>query len=446
MYQRAGNTLQKESKSIASDLQSGSNGGLATQAMIDSRAAAVVQRKLQMLADLSGNVQRIVQMQAIADRYMQVHEAVNSSTTTIPAVQKSEKLTAIEAAPPKGNAIWQPAQRRSDARGDHGRPTVQRMAVSGITDLRQAGGTCGLYSLGMAMSGVDGTLAGRRNLLLRRLLVAANQVGTFVGEFMDADNLAVVARILGFNANVINFGDVNDMEAKLNGTGGAGTVMGYSVFDTDAGLYGDPQTRQNLLAFKYLFSHWSVVEALAANNITVRDPNAPGATRLVNSAVWHQSNQDADNPAHKFGFQEFQDKGVGDVGDLRTDWEGKELDQRGGHAVPRTPLDAGKLPKPKLNLAGKIVSVTGAMSLNNDPAPLVDRGEQSYLKSDAHLRDVNKTSIHDLKQGDVIYILDRNRAGKTFDLGTFSFKKEHFWVRTEDNTEGWVRRNAIVGA
>lgn len=322
---------------------------------------------------------------------------------------------------------------------------VQRMAVSNIHDLQQAGGTCGLYSLGMAMSGVDGTLAAQRDELLRRLLVAGNQVGTFVGEFMDANNLALVARMLGFNANVIDFTDVADMEAKLTGTGGDGVVMGYSVFDA-GGIYDYNVSKAHLAAFKYLFSHWSVVEALNANQITVRDPNDPGATRQVSSAAWHQSNQDAQNVSGKFDFKEFQDKVGDNVGGLRTAWENNELGAHGGGVGAQTPLDNANLPKPKFNLAGKIVSVSGAMAPADDPAVIAGRGEQSYLSGDGHLRRADKTSIRELKKGEVIYVLDRNRAGKTFDLGTFSFKKEHYWVRTEDNTEGWVRRSAIQGA
>ncbi|MCR6641692.1 MAG: hypothetical protein NVV82_22550 [Sporocytophaga sp.] len=131
---------------------------------------------------------------------------------------------------------------------------------------------------------------------------------------MDADNLAVVGRQLGLTVNVIDFGDLKDFKSKLKATGSNGVIMGYSVFDVP--MYG---ANPNLAAFKYLFSHWSVIEAMNGNDLVVRDPNEPGSTRVVPVSTFHQSNQDAENPdsSGKFSFQEFQDKKVGDVKDLR---------------------------------------------------------------------------------------------------------------------------------
>lgn len=71
-------------------------------------------------------------------------------------------------------------------------------------------------------------------------------------------------------------------------------------------------------------------------------------------------------------------------------------------------------------------------------------GEQSYVKEKANLRSEAKESIRELPKGEVVWILDRSKPNKTFDLGFFSFKQEHYWVRLDDNTEGWVRKNALV--
>lgn len=238
---------------------------------------------------------------------------------------------------------------------------VQRMAVSAITDFKQAGGTCGLYSLGMAMSGVDGSLTGRKPELLRRILAAGNAVGSFVGEFMDADNLAKVGRTLGFGANVIDFGDATDMKDKLTATGGAGVVMGYSVFD-DAGYQADfPPHLLALSTFKHLFSHWSVIESLANDKLAVRDPNDPGSTRSVDAAAFHKANADADNASGKFSFGEFEAQGLGNVKDLRTTWEGEELGTRGGGVPATSPLPAQGQPEVDLKLKGKMVSVSGSL-------------------------------------------------------------------------------------
>ena len=249
-------------------------------------------------------------------------------------------------------------------------PPVQKMAVSTIKNLQQSGGTCGLYSLGMAMSGVDGLLAGKRDQLLRRLLAAGNEVGTFVGEFMDADNLAAVGKKLGFSASVVDFGDASDMKDKLTATGGAGVVMGYSVFDDSTYQVQFPEHFKDLSAFKHLFSHWSVIESLSSDKLAVRDPNDPGSTRSVEAAAFHQANADASTPSGKFSFGEFEAKRVGGVKGLRTAWEGEELDKRGGGAKAQTPLPTQGQPEVDLKLKGKIVTVSGSMKDESTTAPL----------------------------------------------------------------------------
>jgi Domain of unknown function (DUF4157) len=338
-------------------------------------------------------------------------------------------------ADPSYRPAWQTAPQAVSAQTV--RP-IQRMAVSAITDFKQAGGTCGLYSLGMAMSGVQPSLIGKRDALLKRLLAAGNDVGTFVGEFMDANNLAVVARMLGFTANIINFTDANDMENKLTGTAGDGVVMGYSVFDVPTYGINEP----TLTAFKYLFSHFSVVEALdrthVPHHLTVRDPNNPGIPRQTAAPTFWQSNQDAHNPAGQFDFQEFENRlvptGQPDVVTLRGIWENAELGSRGfAHETSKTPLDPRHLPSVPLSLAGKIVSVSGQLMA----AP--------HVSESCKLRDAHKVEIEALKEGDNIRILDKNKAGKTFDLGSWwSRSKEHYWVSTEAGNEGWVRKDAIV--
>ncbi len=66
------------------------------------------------------------------------------------------------------------------------------------------------------------------------------------------------------------------------------------------------------------------------------------------------------------------------------------------------------------------------------------------VKENCNLRNINRETIRVLTKGEVIYILDSDKAGKTFDLGWFwSSKKEHYWVYIKDGTEGWVRKDAI---
>ena len=294
-----------------------------------------------------------------------------------------------------------------------------------------------LILVGHGDVGRSAALVAQRNALLKRLLATGNNVGTFVGEFMDANNLALVARMLGFNANIINFTNAVDLENKLTGTGGDGVVMGYSIFDVPTYRINDP----TLTAFKYLFSHWSVVEALdqpsITHDLTVRDPNDPGNPRQTAALTFWQSNQDAYNPAGQFDFQEFQDR-LGPIGqnvrNLRRIWETTELGGLGfAHETAKTPLNPGRLPSAPLNLRGKIVSVSGQLK----GAPHVSEG--------CTLRDVHKAEVEALKEGDNIRILERNKAGKTFDLGPWwSISKEHYCVSTEAGNEGWVRKDAIV--
>jgi len=311
------------------------------------------------------------------------------------------------------------------------RMPIQLMATSKITDYRQAGGTCGLYSLGMAISSVHPGVVLQRDRLLELLLQTGNNIGSFVGEFMDANNLAEVGRQLGLTVNVIDFGNVRDFKSKLRATGSNGVIMGYSVFDV-------PMYRANptLAAFKHLFSHWSVIEAMNGDNLIVRDPNDPGSTRVVPVSTFHQSNQDAENTdgSGKFSFQEFQTRGIGDVNTLRNTWENQELTTRGGNTAPSTPLDLHNLPTPDMNLKGKIVSVSGTVTALNT---------FSHMKESGTLRAADKSEIRTLNAGEAIEIIDRNRAGNNFDLGLISIKKRHFWVRASDGTEGWVRASAI---
>ncbi len=305
------------------------------------------------------------------------------------------------------------------------------MATSRIVDYQQVGGTCGLYSLGMAISGVHQGVVARRDALLQLLLQEGNRVGTFVGEFMDANNLATVATNLGLTARVINFTDVRDFRSKLAGTGSDGVVMGYSVFDVP--MY---RVHPDLAAFKYLFSHWSVIEGMSGDNLTVRDPNTPGETRSVSIQDFHQSNQDAAHSSGAFSFQEFRDRTSFSVEALRNAWEVDELGARGGGHPAATPLIPHELPSPALNLRGRIVSVSGSVTgLQN----FVHMKEAGSLRNN----DKDKTVSRPLAPGTVVEIVDSNRVGRTFKLGLFSIAAEHDWVRTMDNVEGWVRKSAL---
>jgi hypothetical protein len=183
-----------------------------------------------------------------------------------------------------------------------------------------------------------------------------------------------------------------------------------------------------------------VVEALdrthVPHHLTVRDPNNPGIPRQTAAPTFWQSNQDAYNPAGQFDFQEFQDR-LGPIGqnvrNLRRIWETTELGGLGfAHETAKTPLNPGRLPSAPLNLRGKIVSVSGQLK----PAP--------HVSESCKLRDAHKVEVEALKEGDNVRILDRNKAGKTFDLGFWSISKEHYWVSTEAGNEGWVRKDAIV--
>ena len=67
----------------------------------------------------------------------------------------------------------------------------------------------------------------------------------------------------------------------------------------------------------------------------------------------------------------------------------------------------------------------------------------SVLSGKARLRGTNKAVLKTLEKGSSVWILDYNKVGKKFDLGFFSISKEHYWVKTADGTEGWIRKNAL---
>ena len=305
---------------------------------------------------------------------------------------------------------------------------IQLMTRSNIRDYQQAGGTCGLYSLGMAISGVDPEVVSKRDLLLELLLRTGNDVGTFVGEFMDAANLALVGKLLGLTVNVIDFTDVRDFTSKLRATGSEGVVMGYSAFDA----YNLRSSYPKLSTFKHLFNHWSVIEAIDGTDLEVRDPNDPGSIRKTSISDFYQSNQETENSRNpgKFEFQEFNDS-VEKVYDLREKWMKNELGARGGNVAPATPLDLSSLPSVALNLKGKMVSVRGKVT------------RFTTMREAGKLRGEDKSVLKNLRAGDPVVILDKNKPGNIFDLGLISTKKRHYWVRTKDGTEGWVRSNAL---
>ena len=238
--------------------------------------------------------------------------------------------------------------------------TKQNMAISTITDYQQAGGSCGLYSLGMAASGVNVTLETKKKEFLERILIEGNNVGTFVGEFMDAENLSKVGANLGLETNVLTFTDETDFTSKLASTGGHGVIMGYSVYDDTE--YACVKTQfPTLSMFKHLFSHWSVIEDTNGCDLVVRDPNNPSTTRNVNISAFYRANQDAHTTTDKFSFQEFEDKGVGNVGNLRGGWEHDELKLRAGNTAAKNPIGS-TLPETELKLKGKIVTVKGKVT------------------------------------------------------------------------------------
>ncbi|MCR6641693.1 MAG: hypothetical protein NVV82_22555 [Sporocytophaga sp.] len=87
-----------------------------------------------------------------------------------------------------------------------------------------------------------------------------------------------------------------------------------------------------------------------------------------------------------------------------------------------------------MNLKGKIISVSGTVTALNT---------FSHMKEKAGLRAADKSKIRTLNAVEPIEVIDRNKAGNKFDTRMMSFKKRHFWVRTSDGTEGWVRANAV---
>ncbi len=236
-------------------------------------------------------------------------------------------------------------------------PPVQRMAAAKVP-LQQTGGTCGLYSLGMAISGVDSTVKNEVSIapLMTDILTQAVEVGTFVGEYMDADNLSEVASKVGYSSKVVDFGDESDMKSKLQATGSDGVLMGYSAFEP---RQLSTQGFKGLENFQHLFSHWSVVEAMNNNELDVRDPGSPKTVKKMDVGDFYRYNQAAYHASGKFDFGEFESKVVPIVGqsvsDLRTLFERQlptGVTPKGTHAALPTPL-----PSVTLNLKGKIVTV-----------------------------------------------------------------------------------------
>lgn len=222
----------------------------------------------------------------------------------------------------------------------------QRMAEANLP-LEQVGGTCGIYSLYMAISSFD------RTITIKRVLEAANEVGTTVGEFMDVNGLRQTAIKLGYSSAVVSFNDEEDMVNKLKGTGNKGTLMGYSMYDVDAEI---SQAFPQLNALKHLFSHWSTVEGITGTKLKVRDPNSPGNVKEIEISAFFQANQSTESKDGKFDFKEFQDKVGASVSGLKDDYN-QLLDDNEIDKSKREPLP-DELPKLDLNLKGKILTVS----------------------------------------------------------------------------------------
>ncbi len=67
------------------------------------------------------------------------------------------------------------------------------------------------------------------------------------------------------------------------------------------------------------------------------------------------------------------------------------------------------------------------------------------IEEDAKLRanDSSKKVIRPLTYFERVEILDIARDGSVFSLGVFSSKEDHYWVKTGNGQEGWMRKEAV---
>ena len=286
-----------------------------------------------------------------SDRYEQEADRVAEQVMSMPAAGVTSPAMAGEAAK-RSQPVQRQGEKAEKARlwpaansKAQGSNTIMRLAQVTKTLPGQETGTCGLYSLGMAIMAIDSSKNDQR-ALMKEILGAAVEEGTFVGEIFEAGKLAKVAQKVGYGAQVRDFGDAPGMVAKLRATGSNGALMAYS----NEGL-ATSKTAKNIMGYQssgkgteHLRSHWVVVETVSGDattgSIGVRDPNEPSGRLIYPLAEFFEWNKltEENAPAGTTGGKEFS----------FADWESKYKKTSG--AVKEANKDFRKLAKGKMNV------------------------------------------------------------------------------------------------
>jgi len=179
--------------------------------------------------------------------------------------------------------------------------TIRRLAQPSIL-IRQTGGTCGLYSLCMAIHAIDpGTWPDSRiRTLLKEIQEAALEQGTAVGEEFSVQRIVLLATRLGYDADIVPFKNEDDFAAKLKATGSKGVLVAWACA-AEAGLGAEWQNA--------LSAHWSVIASYDEVNRTLVIYNPQGRIQNLSLAEFYRWNRQLDQEG-PFAFKEYAEKKV----------------------------------------------------------------------------------------------------------------------------------------
>lgn len=94
-----------------------------------------------------------------------------------------------------------------------------------------------------------------------------------------------------------------------------------------------------------------------------------------------------------------------------------------------------------------LATVLGQMQMDSEIRQKINWARDARttrIKEASNLRGEDKTSIRAMHPGEVIRVLNKNKAGNYFSTASFLWwRKNHYWVQTSRGEEGWVTDDAV---
>ncbi|MBL4663108.1 MAG: hypothetical protein JKY22_06040 [Flavobacteriaceae bacterium] len=111
-----------------------------------------------------------------------------------------------------------------------------------------------------------------------------------------------------------------------------------------------------------------------------------------------------------------------------------------------------EIPSLFLSLPGedaKLKEVLGKMNPQSEVRKRIEWSKErktTQIKKDCNLRKLDHAVDRQMKKGEVIRVLDKNKKGNYFSTTgpwTPQWQKHHYWIQTPDKNKGWVMKDAV---